>query len=457
MLVTTNDTIRNWGMLNWNLAGGKQGFLDGYENITNTGNNAKQQLTIDDALRTSLTNIVIATGDFTNVAGKDTFAVTNVTSGAAFELTINSPRRRAGGAYWELVTVASGDTTSLVLKVVPPVTVIVPETDGASAELFVFDVDGGWAKVAPNEVPCNETVRVLWTAADGKGLTGEGAANAFEWQTTFGPVVGGETIPAPEVSAEGESEVTIALDTRTKKSYFRAEDILPVWYEMGEEVSAKGEGQGEQSLTTLVKDAVNNDTVCWTPTVPDTYKLTMSDLAPATIIYALPVEVTTNGLEHADTTFAVTDEDGKPLQPQADFGGKLIVASNSTVTVTYTVTTPGLYFADGTTTYTATFTADKSVNDAAKAIADQQPEGPDKPTMKIGVVGQRYPWDNKFDVEYKVTFWPKGRKGSCELLIDGKCVMSVAITPSGSGTVIGSKTITLPIGRKGKATVRVVK
>jgi len=286
------------------------------------------------------------------------------------------------------------------------VTVVVPEVEGATAQLFAFDTFGGWAAVATNEVPSNATVRVVWTADADTALTGDDAQNVYQWQAEFGPAKGGETAPAPEVTT-GESVVTVSFDTRENKMYFSAGQILPIWYAKGAEVTVKGEG--EQEWTALVKNAANTNTVAWKPVEQGVYSLSQTGLEIATITLSTPVEVTTNKLEVEGTTVAVTDEGGQPLVAQTDgeFAGKIIVPSNSVVKVTYT-TTNGVYFADGSKTYVQTLTADKAVTDAAAIV---KPEVPAAPSVKVGVVAQRYPWDGKLDVQFWAKNTPAGQYG----------------------------------------------
>jgi len=321
---------------------------------------------------------------------------------------------------------------------VPIVTVTIPEVAGAKAELFVFDSDGGWASVATDEVPSNAMVRVVWTADADKVLTGEGAANVYQWQKAFVADKAVQDAPAPTVGTAGESEVSIGLDTRTDKTYFTAAEILPVWYADGAEVKVKGEG--EQMWKTLVKSSATTNTLAWKPTAQDVYTLTHPEVSAATVTLTLPVEVTTNSLEVAKTSVAVTDNGGQPLvaQTEAPFAGQLIVPSNSTIRVAYTVTESGLYFVDGSTTYVATFTADKSVNDAATAIAAQKPSVPAAPNVKVGVAAQRYPWNGMIDVRYKVSNTPAGAYKLKVMADCGGVVFSATVEniKSGIGTAV---------------------
>jgi len=100
-LVTDSDTILNYGPLNWNLADGKAGCLNGYQNITNAPGRGTLQLTVEEYTAMP-TNFVIATGDFTDVSGKDTFAVTNVTTGASFPLKIGGSVKYVGSYAYSL-------------------------------------------------------------------------------------------------------------------------------------------------------------------------------------------------------------------------------------------------------------------------------------------------------------------------------------------------------------------
>jgi len=120
--VTTNDTIYNKGTLNWTLADGKAGFLDGYQNVTNVGRDAKMQLTVGEYAAYP-TNVVIATGDFSNIAAAktDTFSLTNVLGGAALTgLKIDGAEVADELMSYQLATEedAESGTTNLVLKVV---------------------------------------------------------------------------------------------------------------------------------------------------------------------------------------------------------------------------------------------------------------------------------------------------------------------------------------------------
>jgi len=263
-------------------------------------------------------------------------------------------------------------------------------------------------------------VRVVWTAAEGKGLTGEGAANAYQWQAMLVADKAVQEAPKPTVGEAGVSEVTIDIDTRAVKRYYDAADILPVWYAAGAEVKVKGEG--EQSWTTLVYSSATTNTLHWMPAAPDTYTLSQTGLDLATIILSQPVEVTTNDLGVAGTTATVTVDGGR-LEAQAEggFAGKLIIPSNSVVTVTWTAAGAGKFFTDGSTIYKQSFTADKSVNAAVATVV--KPGEPAAPSLKLGVVAQRYPWDGKLDVQY----WAKN-------------------TPNGAYMII--VTITLPDGTK---------
>jgi len=86
--------------------------------------------------------------------------------------------------------------------------------------------------------------------------------------------------------------------------------------------------------------------------------------------------------------------------------GKIIVPTNSTVKATWTATEKGVYFRDGTTKYTQTFKADKDVNAVSEMVT--KPEEPKEPSVKVGIVGQRHPWDGKLDVQYWAKNTPNG-------------------------------------------------
>jgi len=327
--------------------------------------------------------------------------------------------------------------TYYVANGVDYVTITIPALQGATAELFLFDTNGGWASTEIDEVPSNTALRVVWTAEAEKTLTAEDAVNVYAWQKTFVADKAEQTAPAPTIGTEGESEVSIGLDTRTKKSYFNPAEILPVWYAAAADVEVQGQGQ---EPTTLVSLAAQTNTLHWTPTAQDVYTLTQTGLASATITLSLPVEVTTNGLEIAKTSAVVTDDVGQPLaaQTEGEFADKLIVPSNSMVRVVYTVTEPGLYFVDGSTTYVATFTADKSMNDAATMIAAQKPAVPAAPNVKVGVAAQRYPWNGMIDVRYKVANTPSGAYKLKVMADCGGVVASATVdnVKSGTGTAV---------------------
>jgi len=90
-LKTETDTIYNQGTLNWNLTDGKVGVLNGYQNVTNSGKSAKLQLTVEKYEYAELPKeFVIATGDFSNIEGKDTFTVAGAETGAKTEVKIGS-------------------------------------------------------------------------------------------------------------------------------------------------------------------------------------------------------------------------------------------------------------------------------------------------------------------------------------------------------------------------------
>jgi len=178
------------------------------------------------------------------------------------------------------------------------------------------------------------------------------------------------------------------------------------------------------------------------------------------------VRVSTNSIPTvANATWKVL-VDGQTVTVSPVDGELFVPKSATDVKVVYTLdadkVTEGQCFANGASTASFAMKYDGMgsawiVLDETKAeIGAATKVG--KPTLQLGVVAQRYPWNGMVDVQYKATFWSAGKQGAIEITV-GETVMTNRFDIVGSGTVIGTISIdlrTIAPEARGKATFRVV-
>jgi len=112
-------------------------------------------------------------------------------------------------------------------------------------------------------------------------------------------------------------------------------------------------------------------------------------LARPTVVVNADAAVLTNGVLSAET---------------AAGSGLWHAWSNQTATVVYTAK-KGYYFEDGTSEKTVKL--ETSVNPAVTKSGEVVPAAPAAPTVQLGEVAQRYPWEGVLDVECMVSNMPK--------------------------------------------------
>jgi len=127
--------------------------------------------------------------------------------------------------------------------------------------------------------------------------------------------------------------------------------------------------------------------------------------------------------------------------------------TNMTACVVYTAE-KGLYFEDGSTKKTVVL--DATVDPAVTKAGEVLPASPKQPSVKLGVVAQRYPWNGIVDVGYQVrNWWPFGDvDAKLEVKVGEVCVTN-EITVTGATGIQAVDLSAIAPDYKGRARFRV--
>jgi len=167
----------------------------------------------------------------------------------------------------------------------------------------------------------------------------------------------------------------------------------------------------------------NETNVAWRVAVPDADLTAYGVIAEPTVV------------PHATATLTRADTGTPTLRNNR---GQLVAETDVRQKVTYT-TEKDYYFSDGSVVWQKTFDVSKAVTIVP---VSPTPVYQPAPTLKLGVVAQRYPWNGMADLSYKTAFWPEGKKGAVEVTV-GETVTTNEFDIVGRGIVTGTAAVDL--------------